>query len=114
MSKVRCGICGNEKGGLCLIKKGKVKLNKPRHCEAFMYDEAKLKVKQDIPYIRMGYAETQNQKKIFKQELKRLREQMKEQIATPPDKVIAPTSNQAYPLTGDLSRFLTTAQKKQE
>jgi hypothetical protein len=54
MSKVKCNVCANEKGRMCIVKKIGISVNKPRICEAFIYDEIKLKAKQDIPSIKAG------------------------------------------------------------
>ena len=124
MSKVKCNVCSNEKGGICIIKKIGVSIKKPRICEAFIYNEAKLKAKQDIPTIKSGYKDQQADKLRLKEELKAIKDAMKEGpsqgtakdlgLIKPEEAVINysvpyTTNNTKYPLTGDLSRFLTTA-----
>jgi hypothetical protein len=127
MSKVKCNVCSNEKGGICIIKKIGVAIKKPRICEAFIYNEAKLKAKQEIPTIKSGYVDQQAAKLRLKEELKSIRDAMKSgpsqgtakdlglikqeesKIITPGDPGFYTTANTKHPLTGDLSRFLTTA-----
>jgi len=128
MEKKRCKLCLNEKSGLCTVKKIGVAINKPRLCEAYIYDEQKLKVKSHIPTIKMGYNEHQESKRRLKEELKVLKKSMSsiqsqdaikgsglvepsesKPITTNDPGSYIPRSDSKYPLTGDLSRFLTTA-----
>lgn len=127
MPKVKCNVCANEKGRICIVKKIGVGINKPRICEAFTYDEAKLKAKQDIPSIKLGYREQQSSKQRLKEELKAIRKAMKDgpsqgtakdlglikpeesRIIMPNEPGLYTTANTKHPLTGDLSRFMTTA-----
>ena len=44
IGKVKCRVCENEKDGFCKVKKCSIKLNKSRHCQAFIMDNAKIKV----------------------------------------------------------------------
>jgi hypothetical protein len=132
MAKVRCNICANEVGRFCNIKKIKVKPNKARNCEAYIYDEAKIKTKQEIPTIRVGYRQQEENRRRMKAELKRLKEEMKKNpnqgtardlglmnpeeggIIMPGDANFSmPHSDPKHPLTGDLSRFTTTAKDKE-
>lgn len=134
MSKVKCAVCANETASMCKIKKVKIKLNKKRLCEAYVYDEAKVRAKQVIPTISFGYTEQEEHRKKMKEELKTLKRLMKQQpqdgtakslgllkeateesrIIKPGDpKFVMPSGDQKHPLTGDLSRFVTTANKEE-
>lgn len=126
MSKVKCLVCANEISGICGIKKIGVKTNKPRICEAFVYAESKMKAKQDVPVIRVSYAEVQEAKRRRKEEMKALRELadkgpenktakelglLKEESKVNDPGLIIPRTDMKHPLTGDLSRFTTTVNK---
>lgn len=120
MFKIRCNVCSNEKGGFCTIKKVKVHANKKRKCDDYIYDSSKLKVKHKIPSVRIGYAEEQDDRRRAKEHLKEL----KRLVNTKPGQKTAQNlglgdldsttigTNIKHPLTGDLSRFTTTATKK--
>ncbi len=128
MSKVKCSVCANERGHMCLIKKIGVAINKPRICEAYTYDEGKLKAKVYVPTIKMGYKDHQESKRRLKEELKALKKSMEAGpsqgtakdlglVKSDEPKIITsespefyiPRTDSKHPLTGDLSRFLTTA-----
>lgn len=135
MAKVRCNICANEISGVCKVKKIGVKLNKPRKCEAYIYEESKVKEGQEVPVTRFNYTDRMEAKKQRKEELKELRKLIREQrrgpnngtaqdlglispkeesrIIKPNDYVvrgpIPGTGDSKHPLTGDLTRFVTTA-----
>jgi hypothetical protein len=134
MAKVKCSICANEAASFCIVKKSRIKLNKKRLCEVYIYDESKVKAKQVIPTIKFGYKEQEEHRKRMKEELKALKELMKQQpqdgtakslgllkeateesrIIQPGDTRFAmPTGDQKHPLTGDLSRFATTVNKSE-
>ena len=137
MAKVKCKVCANEVSGFCSVKKIGVKVNKHRICEAYVYDEARLKMKTEIPTVRVGYAEQQENKRRMKAELKRIKEELKKKplngtardlgliddasfsgeesrIITPGDpRFSMPRNDIKHPLTGDLSRFMTTASNKE-
>ena len=132
MGKVKCGICSNEVGGFCKIKKSSVRLNKSRRCEAFVLDKARLSTKEKIPVTRLGYAEMEENRKRLKAELKELRKALKAKPnqgtaqdlglvssdVAPGYKqttsgLVVPTSTK-HPLTGDLSRFVTSASKSND
>ena len=119
MFKIRCNVCSNEKSGFCTIKKVKVHANKKRKCDDYNYDVSKLKVKKKIPSVRIGYAEEQEDRRRSKEQLKEL----KRWSNTKPGQKTAKDlglgefdsttvgTNVKHPLTGDLSRFTTTANK---
>jgi len=133
MAKVRCKVCANELKGFCKIKKIGVKTNKPRLCEAYIYDEVKIKARDDIKVIRMGYQEQEEQRRRMKEELRELRRMLKEKpsqgtakdlglvkqdennIILPGDRRFnMPSTDMKHPLTGDLSRFITNAEKSED
>jgi len=131
MSKVKCGVCSNEVSGICKIKKIGVKANKPRTCEAYLYDSTKLRPRKETNVISFGYKAQQEAKKKRKAELKELKEALKRENGairstksapeyglvrqTPPkdSNFKVPSGDSKHPLTGDLSRFMTTANKKE-
>jgi len=78
MRKVKCSVCLNEVGGFCKIKKDSVKVNKPRLCDAFIYDKTKVKIKEVPQVTRIGYTELEAKKKRLKSELRELREMLRE------------------------------------
>lgn len=113
--QVKCKVCANENKGVCNIKKIGVKLNKNRICNAYIYDEKKMKAKQTIPYIYVSYSEREAERKKGKLERSELR---KIPQVKPADKtaqnlgLITPRPvDTKHPLTGDLSRFVSTANK---
>lgn len=110
MFKIRCNVCSNEKDGFCTIKKVRVHANKNRKCDDYNYDASKLKVKQKIPSVRIGYAEEQDDRRRSKEHLKGLKETINTNKGMVQTYGGANTSVK-YPLTGDLSRFTTTANK---
>lgn len=135
MAKVKCSVCANEKAKFCTIKKIGVKVNKPRTCEAYVYDESKVKARQEIHTMKVGYRQQQENKKRMKEELKELKAMLKEgprnktaqdlglyvegkgesKIITPGDpRFTMPSKDIKHPLTGDLSRFTSSVDKKGE
>ena len=100
--KVRCAACVNEKDKICMLKKIGVKINKPRVCESFSLVEGKAKVRVTLPSVKFGYAE--------QQEAKRMRKERKEEQSKPTVSATRnTTTTSAHPLTGDLSRFVSSA-----
>ena len=131
MVKVRCNICGNEVSSFCNIKKVRVSVNKSRRCKGYVYDESKLKTTREIPTVRVGYRQQQENKRRFKAEMKVLKEELKKgrsqgtakdlgliqptesTVITPGDpKFSVPGRDLKHPMTGDLSRFTTTTKNK--
>ena len=115
MAKVKCRVCANEEKGVCKIKKIGIKLNKDRLCNAYIYDEKKMKAKQTIPSIYVSYADREEARKKGKLERAEVRKMAQEK---PADKAarnlgLIPqrTVDQKHPLTGDLSRFVSSATK---
>ncbi len=128
MSKVKCRICANEVSGMCKVKKVKVAINKGRHCEAYVYDEGKIKIRTKLPSVKLNYTEQEERRKAAKVELKKLKktfiERKKEALksgvgiksTTKFDSTFSESlssGNSKYPSTGDLSRFITTADTKE-
>jgi hypothetical protein len=132
MAKVKCKVCANEVSGICDVKKIGVKINKKRNCEAYIYDEAKVKSKSEINVTRVGYRQMQENKLRMKAELKELKKALKEgqkngtavdlgliqpvenKIIQPGDpNFTMPNTSTKHPLTGDLSRFTTTADNEE-
>ncbi|RLG71213.1 MAG: hypothetical protein DRO11_04930 [Methanobacteriota archaeon] len=105
MIKIRCSSCSNEEESHCLVKKRvKVHANKPRKCKAFIFNPDKVKKVEEIPTIRMSYAQKRKLKELYKAELKQLKEDQRRGVF---DK----SKSMQHPTTGDLSRFTTTAVK---
>lgn len=110
MAKVKCSVCLNENNKFCTIKKVKVHINKKRKCDGYIYDSSKLKIKQEIPLIQIGYAEQQIARQKAKMKLKDLRKLDKEKTEDKTaQKTMLNVPDTKHPLTGDLSRFTTTA-----
>ena len=98
-NKVTCATCVNEENKKCLVKKSKVALNKRRLCNAFVLEPSKVKAKQILKTVRMGYKEKEALRREYKEQLRLA----KAALNSPKDT--------AHPLTGDLSRFTSTAGK---
>lgn len=98
--KITCATCSNEKDKRCIVKKVSVAINKKRHCDNYVLEPTKVKTKQVLKTIKMSYAERESMRKEYKSQLKQLKRAMKQNL---------PTQNISHPLTGDLSRFTSTA-----
>lgn len=98
--KITCATCANEKDKICKVKKIGVAVNKRRNCDKYELEPTKVKEKQILKTIKMGYAEKEALRKQYKEELRRIKEQAKSGIPV----------DSAHPLTGDLSRFTSTAE----
>lgn len=119
MAKVKCSVCANEEASFCKIKKVKISLNKKRLCKAYIYDESKLKKKQDIEITRIPFGEQEEFRKEAKKKRKELRALLKQQkINKIADEEFIKVSNERlntkHPLTGDLSRFVSSSTKSVE
>lgn len=115
MAKVKCRVCTNEVSGVCSIKKASVRVNKSRTCEAFVYNPSKVKVHVEVPTVKFGYAEQQEAKRKRKEELRKAQEALKASQNVPiSTQIPTSTGNSMYPTTGDLSRFITSAEKDGE
>lgn len=106
-NKIVCSVCANQTAGFCSFKKTKMKLSKKRLCDKFKYDITKVKIKHVIPIMKRpdDYWRKDELKKQRKQELKILKKEVKEAKGVQ----MLGLGNEKYPLTGDLSRFVTTA-----
>lgn len=114
--KVKCKVCANESKSMCRLRKSGIKVNKPRLCDDFIYDPLKVKVHTEIPVVKFGYAEQQAAKKYIKEERARIVEAARKGTLIADeerDKQVIYNDNK-YPLTGDLSRFTTTAAEAKE
>lgn len=104
MSKITCATCMNEDGGLCSVKRyNRVAVNKRRNCDKYVLDTSKVKEKHVLKTTRLSYAEKEALRKYYKDQLKQYKKQMKQQ------KLVS--SDPKHPLTGDLSRFRSTAKE---
>lgn len=107
MSKITCAICGNEENKICKVKKIGVHINKRRDCDKFILNEDKVKPAHLVKTVSLPYAEKEELKRLYKEEMRRRRElEMHAQEAG-----LDPKSINMHPLTGDLSRFTSTAAK---
>lgn len=104
MTKVRCSACDNEMDNRCVIKKSTVHVNKPRKCSVFVLNPNKVKEVKQLPTIKMSYTQKEKLKALYKSELKQLKDEQRRGVY---DK----SKSAQHPLTGDLSRFTTTAVK---
>ena len=109
--KVTCGTCANELKGKCTVKGGKssVALHKRRNCDKYSLDESKVKEPVDIPTTRVSYADVLEYKKKLK-ELKKAAKTKENDVDRPIVNELA-YHDDAHPITGDLSRFTSTAAK---
>ena len=99
--RVTCATCKSEHNKRCNAKKGRptVAINKRRRCDKYVLESTKVKEKQVLKTVKMGYKEREALRKQYKEELKKIKQMVGEQN-TPKDP--------AHPLTGDLSRFTST------
>jgi len=98
--KITCATCANEENKRCLVKKVSVALNKKRHCDKYILEPSKVKTKQILKTIKMSYAEREALRREYKSQIKQLKRAMKQNL---------PVQDVKHPLTGDLSRFKSTA-----
>jgi len=106
MGKVVCALCRLENNRRCIKKNAKVKINKPRICQFYEEDEDKLnamKVRRDMarPMAtkRPDYYWDAARMKEEKRKAKEMEIERQNPISSDPK----------HPLTGDLSRFKSTA-----
>jgi len=108
-NKVICGACVHEIKGICEIKKVSIKINKKRMCDKHCTDTSKIKFKQEIPTVRRPdwFWDREERRRLRRELLQKINESVaenaKREVATVNAKDIQ------HPLTGDLSRFQTTA-----
>lgn len=97
--KVRCVSCLHENNNICSLKKIGVKVNKPRICNEYVLVKEKQKSRAVLPSTKFGYAEQQEAKR-------QRREANRVPLYREVPEFHGTTAN---PITGDLSRFITTA-----
>lgn len=119
MSKVRCRVCEREMQGYCPVKKTQVRLNKARTCKTFTHDITKVKIKQKLPAEMRPdwFHDRKGAMNKAKKEMKARETARKKELFNTESYMSSITSGQGtseHPLTGDLSRFTTTANKKEE
>lgn len=103
-NKVTCATCANEKDKKCVVKKATVAMNKRRKCDSYVLEATKIKARQVLKTVKMGYKEKEALRREYKAQLKQLKAATKEGYMT-----TGPQSgNSQHPLTGDLSRFTST------
>ena len=100
MEKITCATCVNEENRRCLVKSATIALNKRRHCDKYELEATKVKAKQVIKTVRMGYREKEALRREYKKQLKDFKAAAR-QAQNP--------ASSKHPLTGDLSRFTSTA-----
>ena len=107
-AKVSCATCANEYKRKCNAKKGRpsVSINKRRRCDKYVLEPAKVKEKQILKTVKMGYKEKEVLRKEYKEQLKAFKAQAKQRGLTNTPQL---AGNTKHPLTGDLSRFTSTA-----
>lgn len=122
---IQCGACKHEDNKNCVLKNIKVKPHKKKRCKDFELDETRGEVKHPLPITRVSCGEVEERRRQSKENLKKLKEQIRQQeeAKKPQNKYINPdrlvsygtgTGNSKHPLTGDLSRFTTTVDEKEE
>ncbi|RLD64788.1 MAG: hypothetical protein DRI84_08150 [Bacteroidetes bacterium] len=117
MAKVRCKVCEHERQEYCPIKKTKVRTNKARTCKSFIYAVNKVKIKH-VPIAEMRpdwFHDRKGAINKMKKQQKMLEEQRKKEMFNDESympSILSGTGNAEHPVTGDLSRFTTTALKK--
>ena len=115
--KVRCAECKNQVNSWCTPKKVKTSLNKKRTCDKYAFDETKVKTKHVIPTVyRSDWIHKKKELKKLLKDYKQQEELAKEkaELAETPNYLKAPgTGDPKHPLTGDLTRFTSTAGRKE-
>lgn len=108
MKRVKCSVCVYQTNGYCSIKKVSVSPNKKRDCDYYSFDKTKVKESKPIASeLRPDWY--WNRKELLskhRRELKKIEEGKK---INPNYVGSIPVSD--HPLTGDLSRFTSTAVK---
>jgi len=90
--KVRCGECNFEENSKCKLKEMKIKKNKRRNCDSYEFSEEK-----EVSRLERKAKVLDKKDAAYRRKMERLK---------------SPTYNKAddtHPITGDLSRFKTTA-----
>ena len=105
MGKIVCATCKNEKNSFCIAKKTGIHPNKRRDCDKYILEEVKVKPKHVLQTIKVPYAEKESLKQKYKQALRQHKEAAELGVPVPADP--------SHPLTGDLSRFITSTAAKE-
>ena len=105
-NKITCSTCLNQTEGVCEIKKVTVKLKKRRKCDNYRQDTNKIKFKEEIPVTKRPdwFWNREEKRKHMKDMLERLSSGKFKRSQDGMEMI-----NVKHPLTGDLSRFKTTA-----
>jgi hypothetical protein len=107
--KVRCATCVNQSGGFCIKKKTSVKLNKWRRCDEYKIDSNKVKIRNPVTVTRVLHqAVVKDLKDEYKKSLKE--EEMKKVLERSTSYI--DSADNKYPLTGDLSRFISSVSEE--
>jgi Fe-S-cluster containining protein len=111
-NKVICGSCSNELNSYCKIKKCKIKPNKKRVCEHFELDVGKVKVKGVPDFIKRPdyFWDDKLKKQMRREHRKRIEEEALKRIEDLKEE--NEEKDLKHPLTGDLSKFKTTASEE--
>jgi hypothetical protein len=119
--RIKCNDCKNQINSFCKVKKSKVAINKSRVCGAYIFDETKVKIKHEIPttFRSDWFHKKKELKKLLKQqeaeERKRQEALVKQSVTQPPNYLRTPgTGDPKHLLTGDLSRFVSTAVREKQ
>lgn len=99
-NKITCATCVNEQDKRCVVKKDNVALNKRRNCDKYVLEPLKVKAKQILKTTRLSYREKEALRQRYKKELKEVKAAAKQGYNQ---------QNAKHPLTGDLSKFTSTA-----
>ena len=114
MSKVKCAFCVNYKGGKCIEKYVSVSPNKSRKCGMFVVDSSSIKEIAPTPPTMRG-THSVIAKELRYKARKRMKavaaglEKDKQNLEDKRELLGPRIDNTKHPLTGDLSRFTTTA-----
>ena len=100
--KVRCNNCKfmNKEDHKCSIKKIKLKLNKPRKCVDYIFDEQK-----DIERLEQKARVMDQQDRAYRKRAEVIKNLDR-------FKSTASKAEEAHPVTGDLSRFKSSASEE--
>lgn len=111
IGRVKCRVCVNETDEYCSIKRCKTKSNKSRVCESFIMEEAKIgiSIKPKCTKRPDDYWNRKELKKAHKKQIIEALEKQKQAVVSPPSYL--DVVNNKHPLTGDLSRFTSSANK---
>lgn len=108
--KVKCALCMNQVDRYCKVKKTLINLNKKRICDRYKFDEKKVKERYEIP-SEMRPDWFWNRKELIN---KHKKEQKKIEEARKINPNYMPGGTFGHPLTGDLSRFVSTSNKEEK